>query len=186
MIGDKSTSVKKDTKKYSKFDKEYSFLGKKRLNGAVNPVAVFKTNSVIKISREDLMKILVIENKIRLDKKTLKKLDDQKDDMQKMYKIDGEVIKAALKDFGFNPEKDDSFKAYLLATGKYINDPELKELVVWMKYDKMKMGDLMVGDDYFTEETKNIELYTLQNKKVIFTSLLQEDRYNVIVSGSYS
>ena len=112
--------VNKDLYEYSHFDHSYSEMRVKKLNGAVNPTIIFKSNSKIQISREELKKILIIENELRLDKETLQKFDDQDNDMKKMYVVDEQVIKLALKKYGFNPERDDSFKAYLLSTGKYI------------------------------------------------------------------
>ena len=172
-------------------------MGKKELTGAVLPTIIFTSDSEILISREDLKQILILENEIRLSNETLEALDSFNLDYGKFFAYDEEIIRKGLKKFGFNPDVDDSYKAYLLATGRYQNDKELKELVVWLKYDKMRMGDLRKGDQFISESVvdklgnvkhygKNVEIYSLDNKCYKLEELISDTKYNIIVSGSYS
>ena len=114
---------------------------RKQTNGAFLPELVYNSPSKIDISRSALIQILKIENKLRLSELT-KQRDDLLDGSRLMTEIDQDFIKEALRYYGYRPEEDDSLKAYHLACGKYINDPEIKELVVWMKYDKMRLDSV--------------------------------------------
>jgi len=42
----------------------------------------------------------------------------------------------------FNPDVDDSLQAYQVATGNHFEDQDVKDCVMWMKYDFMKLGKL--------------------------------------------
>lgn len=103
--------------------------------------------------------------------------------MSKYRAIDTELRREALRFFGFNPNYDDSLKAYEIAYGKYINDREIREKVVWMKYDKTKMGKFKLGEEIITE---GIDLYDFTGAKHAFKNLLKQDMPNVIISGSIS
>ncbi len=104
------------------------------------------------------------------------------------------LIKKALSLSGFSPDTDDSLKAYHLATKQFISDPEVFNSVVWMKYDKCKIGKYAIGDkpDY-----KNIKVYDINNNESLLKNLIYSNYnnnpnrnsnkiFNLIVSGSLS
>ena len=154
----------------------------KQLNGAFLPELVYNSDSEIQISRSELIRILKLENKLRLSENS-KKRNDYFFGHRLMSEIDQDHIEEALLFFGYIPSKDDSLKAYHLACGKYINDPEIKELVVWMKYDKMRKSPILQGQPPILE---GIEIYNLANQPIPLKNLLVENKPNVIVCGSYS
>ena len=100
-----------------------------------------------------------------------------------MSEVDQDFIEEALLFRGYNPYKDDSLKAYHLACGKHINDPEIKELVVWMKYDKMRKSLLKTGQKPIVED---IQLFNLNNESFNLKDLLDPVKPNLIICGSYS
>jgi hypothetical protein len=153
----------------------------KELNGAILPEIIYKTDSKIKIEKEELIQILEEENKIRLSS-FIRDLFDA-NSMENYIELDTMCIKLALIKKGYHPDTDDSLKAYHLSTGKHINDTEVKEKVVWLKYDKARLGNLKVGDDIVTD---NIYLYNQKFEKIPLTDLLSKDLPNVIVTGSLS
>ncbi len=97
--------------------------------------------------------------------------------------LDKEMILKALRINGFNPDTDDSLKAYHLATSKFIADEEVRDSVVWMKYDKCKIGNFKIGDLLNFE---NIKLFDLNQNSIFLKELVSMDRPNLIVSGSLS
>jgi hypothetical protein len=101
---------------------------------------------VINLNRDQLTEILRLENDARLSHEGLLDFDVVKHESVDVHirHDEGFIIKALII-YGFNPSVDDSLKAYHLATTEYINDPEVREQVVWMKYDKCKVGDFRVG-----------------------------------------
>src|SRR4051794_21063825 len=117
-----------------KDDKIKIVFNEKKFNGALVPEIIYETDSIIQIDRDLLIKILQKENEIRLSDET-KKLYDIDEELETYADLDLLSIKNALIHFGFDPEKDDSLKAYHLATGRHLEDLEVKEQVVWLKYD---------------------------------------------------
>ena len=154
----------------------------KKINEAFLPELIYKTDSKIQISKPELIRIIKVENKLRISENS-KKRNDYFFGCRLMSEIDQDFIVEALRFYGFSPEKDDSLKAYHLACGKYINDPDIKELVVWMKYDKMRIPKISVGQNPIVE---GIELYSMDKQAFRLKDLLIENRANLVVCGSYS
>lgn len=172
----------------------YPKLLKKKTNGAVLPCIVYDSVAKISFDRETLIKILQKENKLRLSDFAKSAYDENfKKDKNFHLNLDLLLIKKALMLSGFNPESDDSLKAYHLATKKYIADPQVMNSVVWMKYDKCKIGKYSIGDkpDY-----KNIKVYDFDKNEFLLKNLILNKNYkkninnnkifNLIVSGSLS
>lgn len=157
-------------------------FNEKELNGALIPEIIYDSDSIIQIDREELMRILKIENKIRLSEE-MRKLYDLDEDMSSYALLDEYTIKMALMTAGYEPDKDDSLKAYHLATGRHINDTEIKELVVWLKYDKTRNGKLKIGDDIVT---KDIKIYDFEGNCHMLEDVLLKDGVNIVVCGSFT
>jgi hypothetical protein len=158
-----------------------ALFNSKELNGAILPEYVYTTDSIIQIDRELLMRVLEEENKIRLS--TVMRDIYDVNSMENYGALDTLSIKMALVKAGFDPDKDDSLKAYHLATGKYINDPEVKECVVWMKYDKARLGNNKPGDGVKLE---GLYVYTKGLERVELKSLISDNKPNIVVAGSLS
>jgi len=167
------------------FSNQEKFLAKKS-NGAVLPCIVYQTIPNISFDKSTLLKILQTENELRLsdfaktvyDKNYLKGKDFH-------LNLDLSLIKQALLKNGFNPDIDESLKAYHLATKKFISDPEVNDSVVWMKYDKCKVGKYSIGD---TPDYKNIKVFDFNKNEFSLKNLVSHNKktLNLIVSGSLS
>jgi hypothetical protein len=96
-------------------------------NGAILPLYIYPNPAIITFNKEELRKILRIENKIRLSRETQLLYDSHKySSIEDHLLLDKEIIKQALTISGYNPKQDDSLKAYHLASAKYINDEEVR------------------------------------------------------------
>jgi len=153
-------------------------------NKAILPNYIYDSPSTIEFSKDELMQILEFENILRLsnEAKTLYDIN-KRSDYTVHLKLDKEIILEALRRNGYSPEKDDSLKAYHIATNKYIEDEEVRDSVVWMKYDKCKVGNLNRGDNvnFF-----GLKIFDLNAKELDLSSLISHTRPNLIVSGSLS
>jgi hypothetical protein len=159
------------------------FMGRKP-NGAILPQIIYDSPSNVEFTKEQLIEILRIENKIRLSEKAKDLYDKNSEKEISIHlTLDREMIKNALKIFGTNPDEDDSLKAYHLATTKFIHDEEVRNSVVWMKYDKCKVGNYTLGDHLNFDD---IKLFDLDKKDYLLKDLISMDRPNLIVSGSMS
>ena len=142
----------------------------------------------IQIEKDRLIKMLKRENEIRFSDEIQKQYNDLKYEWNKkaedydLFRIDRELVVKLLREFGFKPEVDDSFEAYQIACGEHIDDPEIKELVIWMKYEsKMKYGKLKVGDKF-----EDCKLLNLDLQEIHLSDILSKDKPNVILGGSMS
>jgi hypothetical protein len=159
------------------------FMGRKP-NGAILPQLIYNSTSKIEFTKEMLIEILRIENKIRLSDKAKDLYDiNKREELTVHLRMDQEMIKSALKSFGYNPDEDDSMKAYHLATSKFIHDEEVRNSVVWMKYDKCKIGNYTLE---YRLNFDGIKLYDLDEKVCFLKDLISINRPNLIVSGSMS
>jgi len=140
---------------------------KKEINDSINPELIFESESKIEINKEELMKLLQYENKLRLDYRTKELADINNKYFSILRYIDREIRIKTLSDNGYNPSIDGSFKAYLIACGKYINDPEVREQVVWMKYDKARKGVLEVN----SPPPLDFSVYDLNKKEIHFKKI---------------
>lgn len=153
-------------------------------NKSILPLYLYPSLPEIVFSKEDLIKILKNENIIRLSKDYRIAFENIKNsELDSHLEIDKQAIISALKKEGFNPNIDDSLKAYHLATGKYINDIEVKNEVVWMKYDKCRKGDYQVGDMFFNDKVK---IYDLNGQEYFLVDILSKHERNLIIGGSLS
>ena len=158
-------------------------INKKIINDSISPEKYYKRSPKIFINRDLLILILEVENQIRLSYESKEKFDMANENIFTYQIIDTEIRKDALRKFGFNPDMDDSLKALEFACGTYINDYEIREKVVWMKYDKTSMGNFNIGDPIYKG---NIYIYDLNHNMYILNDLLKNDRPNIIVCGSMS
>jgi len=109
-------------------------------------------------------------------------VDSYKDKIAVLKFMDYQIRIKTLSDNGYNPTNDDSFKAYMLACGKYINYHEVREQVVWMKYDKARKGILEIN----SSPPLDFSVYDLNKKEIHFSKLISKTKPNIIISGSYS
>jgi len=153
-------------------------------NGAILPLYIYPHPSKITFNKEELMRILRIENSIRLSRESQLLYDTHKySSLEDHLLLDKQIILQALIITGYNPQQDESLKAYHVATAKFINDEEVRNEVVWMKYDKCKVGRFQPGDKAVIN---NIDLFSLLGTKTHFAEVLSSIKPNVIVCGSLS
>lgn len=158
-------------------------MGKKN-NGAILPLYLYPSVPKLTFDKEELRRILKVENKIRLSKESQSSYDRHKfSTLESHLQLDKELIIQALTLCGYMPAKDDSLKAYHIATAQYVNDEEVRNQVVWMKYDKCKVGNFKIGDKAIVDD---IYLYNLSAEKIYFKELLSSIKPNIIISGSIS
>jgi len=154
----------------------------KKINKALLPEIVYNSDSKIQISKSELTRIIKFENKLRISD-TSKKRNDYFSGCRQMSEIDQDYIEEALLFYYYTPSEDDSLKAYHLACGKYIDDLEMKENVVWMKYDKMRKSSLTLGQSPIVD---SINVYSLDNKVIHLKDLILDNKPNLIICGSFS
>jgi hypothetical protein len=137
-----------------------------------------------KIDKSVLKAMLSRENEIRLTE-TIQNLYDScaLTDSEKYTEVTTNLQKQVLREFGF-VDDEQGLTMLRSALTMYPDDPELKNLVYYHKYNRSKQGDLKVGD--------KIDLSTIQlvnTAGTTFTELsshAQPDRPLVLIAGSIS
>jgi len=93
--------------------------------------------------------------------------------------IEINMQKQLLKEFGLDPEVGlPIFQSY---RSIYENDPDIKDLALYIKYDRSGAGSLRVGDNM-----PDVQLSTLDGQSVKLSDFVKPDRPLVLVGGSYS
>ena len=149
------------------------------------------------ITRDILIKMLKMENKLRLSAYYLNKLENQAittydSNDEKMFilqtqtpfnmeSIFDEIQCKVVNHFGFH---ESEHVLYALETLKsalsiYPNDEEIINSANYIKFNRAKAFEFNVGDKY-----KNIELLTLKNESLDFSNILNHKKPNIIISGS--
>jgi hypothetical protein len=156
------------------------------------PMTVFSREPNVKIERAELLRLLKYENQLRLSEE----FQDRYTKMRFNWHVEGEEYDAfaidreiqirALRDNGYNPDTpgDESYEAYQVACGRHILDPEIRESVVWMKYDKMRKGTLVKGGIY-----RNSDLIDMNTGEALTLEQFvpkQQNRPLVLIGGSYT
>jgi len=137
-----------------------------------------------KIDKPILKAMLSRENEIRLTE-TIQNLYDTcvLTDSEKYTEVTTNLQKQVLREFGF---VDDEQGLIMLrsALSMYPDDPELKTLVYYHKYNRSRQGDLKVGDKI---DMSSIHLAnTAGNSCAELSSYAQPDLPLVLIAGSIS
>jgi len=156
------------------------------------PMTVFNREPILKIEREELLRLLRYENQLRLSQEFQDRYTNMKfnwhveGEEYDAFAIDREIQVRALRDNGYNPDTpgDESMEAYQVACGRHILDPEVRESVVWMRYDKMRRGTLVKGAPY-----RNCELVDMfTGAPLTLEAFLPKEpnRPLIVIGGSYT
>lgn len=156
------------------------------------PMAVLDREPNVKISREELLRILRHENELRLSQEYQDRYTNMRfnwhveGEEYDAFAIDREIQVRALRECGYNPDTpgDESFQAYQVACGRHILDPEVRKSVVWMLYDKMRVGTLKKGMPFRNAQVVDIE--TGKNMELAQFLPTVPNRPLVIIGGSYT
>jgi len=150
---------------------------------------------------QTLVPVVILDNEPsrEFDKETLMEMLKREDDIRKsdeiqerytlllsvkgfdIFSIDLDIQKQVLRDFGFNPDIDDSLQCYQYSCGLYLDDIHVKECVVWMKYDNMKVCKLRPGDLYI-----DCSLVRLDNVELKLSDFMTPSVPLVVIGGSYT
>lgn len=147
-------------------------------NGAILPRSIYATQPKASLSKAELLKILQVEDKLRKDAKTIEKFSAEKD-TKNFLSLDLEIRKEALQLCGYEPDED-HVKAYGVACSEFYYDSQIRDSVVWLKYEKMKKGSQKVGDAPKTD----FEIFDLGAKPRKFSELIAKDIPTIIIAGS--
>lgn len=156
------------------------------------PMQVFNREPNVKIDRAELLRLLRYENQLRLSDEYQDKYTNMRfnwhveGEEYDAFALDREIQVRALKDNGYHPDTpgDESMEAFQVACGRHILDPEVRDSVVWMRYDKMRKGTLVKGAPY-----RNCNLVDMNTgAPLTLESRLPtvKDRPLVIIAGSYT
>lgn len=131
------------------------------------------------MNRSTLLKMLTRENQLRLSEEYQKMYDDV--DLRISEEIEDTIQKRVLREFHF-PDDDATLQKYRSTNGLYLNDPEIRNSVVYMKYDRTNTGSLEVGMP--CPNVTCLDLDTLEHKNIL--DFARKDVPLVIVGGCYT
>jgi len=134
-------------------------------------------------SAETLKSMLRRENELRLSPETQKLYEsaEKRNDTDWM-EVTATLQERVLREFGV-AEEDMARGLYTLRTSNQIfpDDPEMKEIPLYVKYNIARQGSLNVGDS-----ATDVPLTTLDNQTVSLLQYCKPNRPLVIIGASYS
>jgi hypothetical protein len=104
------------------------------------PMYIFDRPAGFEFDRGQLIEILKKEDQIRKspeiqERYTKMKVIQEPGEESEPVMIDRSCQVLALQNFGYEPEKDESLKAYQIACGRHMRDPEVKVEYVFCQID---------------------------------------------------
>lgn len=151
------------------------------------PMYIYTTPASFTIPRDQLIVMLQREDEIRRSDEIQDRYTNMRlnwgvaDELFDGFAIDKSAQWQVLREFGYDPAVDDSLKAYHISCGQWLNDPQVKESVVWMKYDKFRFGNLQLGD-----QAPDSELAQLDGSSTTLSAFQRPNRPLIVIGGSYS
>jgi len=151
-------------------------------NKTLVPVVILEKEPDLKFDKEKLMQILRKEDEIRKSENIQLKYSVMFNEQEvNPVEFDREIIKDTLKNFGYRPDEDESLQAYQFSCGEYLEDEEVKECVVWMKYDFMKNCPFELGDNFV-----DCPVMTLENETKMISDYMVDEKPFIFIGGSYT
>eukprot|EP01120_Amphizonella_sp_Union-15-10_P006427 TRINITY_DN2056_c0_g3_i2.p1 TRINITY_DN2056_c0_g3~~TRINITY_DN2056_c0_g3_i2.p1 ORF type:complete len:145 (+),score=21.87 TRINITY_DN2056_c0_g3_i2:120-554(+) len=135
-----------------------------------------------KMSRDLVLQMLKRENQLRLSDEIQEQYDQQrKARIVPSCSIEEGIQRQVLSEFGFDPEDNLSIDVYRYSRARFPDDPEIKESILYIKYDRSRNTTLRIGDD-----SPNPLLVTLEGEKLPLFSFAKPKRPLVLLASSYS
>ncbi len=127
-------------------------------------------------NRETLLEMLQAEDKIRRSQEIQELYDQLKNNLE----LENVLQKNLLQSFGFEPTEENLLR-YRRTRVFYADDQEIKNAVMYIKYDIMKKGDLRIND-----LAPDINLYHLDGSQTNLLEFMKQDRPLIVVGSSSS
>jgi len=150
-------------------------------NNTLVPIVILEEEPELKFGKEQLMQILRKENEIRKSEEVQVVYSSLYEDQIDPVEFDRKIIKDSLRSFGYDPDNDESLQAYQISCGLNLEDDEVKQCVVWMKYDFLKVCPFEVGDNFV-----DCPVMTLDKERKMITDFMTDDKPFILLGGSYT
>lgn len=137
--------------------------------------------SMDSISREMLLEMLQLEEKIRLSNAYSQECTRVKDEVNGWLRVSGEIQERVAAKFGFNDEYTNLIAVNAMRRGHliYPDDERFQNVSVYVRNNLARKGEFKVGDI-----VENIELVNLTKNPISLLSLTNTDKYTVIIGSS--
>jgi hypothetical protein len=122
--------------------------------------------------------MLIRENELRLSDEYQKRYTEaEKSSSSSWLDVTDELQRQIIREFNLDEEMDDALLCLRCATQTY---PDLKDIPLYVRYNRAREGDLQVGD-----VAPNVPVIQLDEKESqLFDGLKSSS--TVLISGSYS
>jgi len=149
-----------------------------RLRGIITKVQV-SSNSNLNIPKEILKKMLIRENELRLSSEVQARYENaEKSECIDWLKVTEEVQKQVIEEFGYLNSLENALYCLRSAAVLYPDDPEFKEIPLYVKYNRARDGSLKEGD-----RAPNTSPVALDGTSC---ELLDKSKPTVLIAGSIS
>lgn len=133
------------------------------------------------ISKEMLFEMLELEEIVRMSNPYIDRCTEIKDEINGWLRLSGEIQSKIATKFGFN----NSLTNYIAVNSMrrahltYPNDSRFREASVYVRNNLASKGKFKRGDSY-----SDVQLVTLDKKLITLGNLINNNKYNIIISSS--
>lgn len=133
------------------------------------------------IAKEKLLEMLEEEEKQRFSIEYQEKCNEVKNEVNGWLRITGELQEKIARDFGYKDQINNLLAVDLMrrASQIYKDDNRFQTTSVYVRENKAKDCKYRIGDTI-----PNIEIFDLENKKNNLYSLLDNSKYNIMITSS--
>tara|TARA_B100001093_G_scaffold480410_1_gene510254 strand:- start:346 stop:858 length:513 start_codon:yes stop_codon:yes gene_type:complete len=133
------------------------------------------------ISKEMLLEMLQLEEKVRMSNSYINECTRIKDEINGWLRLSGEIQSKVVDKFGYNNPMTNyiAVNSMRRAHIMYPDDSRFSEVSVYVRNNIATKGTFKIGDSI-----KDVQLVTLDKKLITLDSLLKNDKYNILIASS--
>ena len=133
------------------------------------------------ISKDMLLEMLELEEKVRMSKFYINECTRIKDEINGWLRLSGEIQNKIASKFGFN----DPLTNYIAVNNMrrahitFPNDSRFREVSVYVRNNLARKGNLKIGDSFI-----DAKLTSLDKRSTNLDKLVSNNKYNLIIASS--
>ena len=133
------------------------------------------------ISKEMLLEMLQLEEKVRMSNSYINECTRIKDEINGWLRLSGEIQSKVANKFGYNNPMTNYIAVNSMRRGHiiYADDPRFSEVSVYVRNNLATKGTFKIND-----KIKDVPIVTLDKKLKTLDSLLNNNKYNIIIASS--
>lgn len=152
-----------------------------KIENIINSYKVKNVSDTDKITKNVLLEMLELEEKIRFSKPYIDECTNMRNVVNGWLVLSGNIQKKIAHKFGYSGLLHNTIAVNTLRRASliYPDDPRFKNTSVYVRNNIARDGDFKIGDNF-----PDLKLSTLTGDPIKIRSLLDNQKYNIIIASS--